>query len=32
MQLHLHWAYVFAFDIGNLGPNISQAVTLTAID
>jgi hypothetical protein len=32
MQLHLHQAYVYAFDIDNLGPNISQAVTLIAIE
>jgi hypothetical protein len=31
MQLHLHWSYVYAFDIGYLGPNIFQAVTLIAI-
>jgi hypothetical protein len=28
----LHRSYVYAFDIGILGPNISQAVTLIAID
>jgi hypothetical protein len=32
MQLHLHWSYVYAFDIGILEPNISQGVTLIAID
>jgi hypothetical protein len=30
--LHLHWTYVYAFDIGNLGPNMSQAVTKIAIN
>jgi hypothetical protein len=28
--LHLHQTYVYVFDIDNLGPNISQAVTLIA--
>jgi hypothetical protein len=32
MQFHLHWTYVYAFEKGILGPNISQAVTLIAID
>jgi hypothetical protein len=27
----LHWSHVYAFDIGHLGPNIFQAVTLIAI-
>jgi hypothetical protein len=32
VQLHLHQADEYAFDIGNLGPIISQAVTLIAIN
>jgi hypothetical protein len=28
--LHPHWSYVYAFGLGKVGPNISQAATLTA--
>jgi hypothetical protein len=32
VRLHLHWSYVYAFDIGHPGPNNFQAVTLIAIN